>query len=65
MAPGYDPSVPANDPYQDSTFFYSTTSAVAGFAEFPDVGYVQTSAATIWVYAAHTGYNNSPIVHNP
>ena len=65
VTPGYDPSVPANEPYQDATFFYSTTSAVAGFAEFPDVGYVQTSAATIWVYAAHPGYNNSPIVHNP
>jgi hypothetical protein len=43
-------------------FFYSFTSAVTGFSEFPPEGYVSlVFGSTIWVYAAHAGYNNSPM----
>ena len=70
VTPGYDPSVPTNDPFQDATFFYAilagTTPPTSGFVEFPDVGYVQIlTADKIWVYAAHPGYNNSPMAHDP
>lgn len=64
VSAGYDDTT-ANVTYQDSTFFYSTTSANTGFAEFPDVGYVEvTNLQDVWVYAAHPGYNNSLVVHN-
>ena len=69
---GYDTTVPANDPYQDAIFFYAftltaiTTAPTTGFVEFPEVGYVEVlSTNKIWVYAAHPGYNNSPMVHDP
>lgn len=67
VIPGYDTTDPANDQFQDALFFYSTTApGTSGFSEFPEVGYVGVAlGATIWVYAAHTGFNNSVIVHDP
>jgi hypothetical protein len=47
----------------DAVIFYSITSAVTGFIEFPGAGYVHvTSPGNIWAYAAHPGYNNSSVV---
>lgn len=48
---------------KDVIFFYSLTSAATGFAEFPEAGYVSLPGGdSIWVYAAHPGYNNSNVV---
>jgi hypothetical protein len=72
VAPGYDPTLPANDAFQDATFFYAftltgvTVAPTSGFAEFPPLEYVEVAATDkIWVYAAHPGFNNSTIVHQP
>lgn len=47
----------------DAAIFYSVTSAATGFAEFPTIGYYSLPGGdTIWVYAAHQGYNNSNVV---
>lgn len=47
----------------DAALFYSTTSAITGFAEFPAAGYFSLGGGdTIWVYAAHPGFNNSNVV---
>lgn len=63
---GYDIADPDNDQFQDAIFFYSTAASNSGYAEFPEVNYVQVPAGqTIWVYAAHPGFNNSVIVHQP
>lgn len=44
------------------TYFYSTTSAVAGFQEAPSVGYISLAPLQqMWAYAARPGYNNSAI----
>lgn len=53
---------------QNLVYFYSFTSASAGFQEFPSSGYISLPAGgDVWVYAAHSGYNNSNVVtkNNP
>lgn len=50
-------------PTVGATIFYSLTSDSADFIEVPDVGYISLDPlATVWSYAAHSGYNNSDIV---
>lgn len=47
-----------------AVFFYSLVSSSTAFQEFPDSGYVSLpSGDEIWVYAAHSGYNNSNVVN--
>lgn len=62
--PTGDKTISFEDTVEDVTFFYSTTSGAAGFAEVPDAGYITLApAATVWVYAARAGYNNSAIAN--
>lgn len=62
--PAGDKTITFSDTTEKVTFFYSTTSAATGFAELPDVGYIALApAATVWVYAARSGYNNSAIAN--
>lgn len=47
----------------NAVLFYSLTSAAADFAEVPEAGYIELDPlATVWSYAARSGYNNSSIV---
>lgn len=58
-------TIKPSDTIAGVTFFYSFTSGSTGFVEFPDSGYVSLPAGdTIWVYAAHAGYNNSNVVNH-
>lgn len=57
-------TVMPSDAVNGCTFFYSLTSDSTGFAELPGSGYFSLDpAATAWVYAAKSGYNNSNIVN--
>src|SRR4029077_1047123 len=43
----------------DVIFFYSLVGATSDFVEFPGSGYISLPGGdTVWVYAAHAGYNN-------
>lgn len=56
-------TVVPNSTITGATFFYSLVSDSSDFQEFPAVGYVSLPGGdTIWVYAAHSGYNNSNVV---
>lgn len=56
---GFSPSTDPNN----LILFYSLTSASADFVEVPDVGYIVLDpSATVWCYAAKTGWNNSNVV---
>jgi hypothetical protein len=56
-------SVTATSTIPGAVFFYSLASGISAFAEFPPAGYISlASGASVWVYAAHPGYNNSNVV---
>ena len=72
LTPSSNPTGPRNVVFNDpggaavtpgANTFYSTTSAVTGFSEIPDVGYISLAGgATVWSYSSKTGYNNSSVV---
>jgi len=61
--PTGDKIVVINETIPDCVLMISLASAVTGFIELPDTGYITIGpSVTVWCYAAKAGYNNSPVV---
>jgi hypothetical protein len=61
--PTGDKTLTFSDVIDGVTYFYSLVGATSDFQELPEAGYIFLApSATVWVYAARSGYNNSAVV---